>query len=80
MVEVLWCNVVDIVYCIFGESYLLVFDVLYDVNGICIIVICYEGVVLNMVDVYGKLIGWLGICFVICGFGVIYVVNGVYMV
>lgn len=44
------------------------------------VVCCYEVVVVNMVEVVGKLIGCLGIVFVMCGFGVIYVLIGVYIV
>lgn len=66
---------------VLGESYLVVLDVLYDIEGLFDFVLCCnEGGVVFMVVVWGKLMGQLGICFVMCGLGVINVLIGVYMV
>lgn len=42
------------------------------------ICVCYEEMVVFMVGVYVKFIGEVGVCLVILGLGVIYLLNGFY--
>ena len=60
---------VDRVFCVPGESYLVVLDALFDMPDIQVVVAKHEGAAANMADADGKLTGRPGICFVTRGPG-----------
>lgn len=67
---------VDCIFGVLGEENL---DFLELLCGLCIelVFICYEQVVVFMVVMYGRFIGWFGVCFVMLGFGVLNFLIGV---
>jgi len=70
LVEALAIQGVDLVFCVPGESYLAVLDVLYDRQKSIRLVVCrHEAAAANMAEAHGKLTGRPGICFVTRGPG-----------
>ncbi len=70
LVDTLKINDVDTAFCVPGESYLPVLDALHDEQDAIRLIVCrQEGGAAYMAEVYGKLTGRPGICFVTRGPG-----------
>lgn len=71
---------VEFIWGYFGGLVFYIYDELYKQDKIQYVLVCYEQVVVYVVDVYVCFIGNVGVCFVMLGFGVINVVIGIVMV
>ena len=70
LVEQLKIHGTDLAFCVPGESYLPVLDALYENREAIRLITCrHESAAANMAEVYGKLTGRPGICFVTRGPG-----------
>ena len=70
---------VDTIYCVPGESYLPVLDVLHDAKDNIRLIVCrHEGAAANMAEAHGKLTGAPGVCIVTRGPGATHASVGVH--
>lgn len=83
LMDVLWCYGVDMIFGYFGGVIFLIYDVFYIVESegwVKYILVWYEQVGIYVVDVYVCVIGKVGVCFGMLGFGVINLVIGIVIV
>jgi len=79
LVEALAIQGVDLIFCVPGESYLAVLDVLYDRQKTIRLVVCrHEAAAANMAEAHGKLTERPGICFVTRGPGATHASTGLH--
>jgi acetolactate synthase-1/2/3 large subunit len=79
LVEALAIQGTDLIFCVPGESYLAVLDVLYDRQKTIRLVVCrHEAAAANMAEAFGKLTGRPGICFVTRGPGATHASTGLH--
>src|ERR1700757_3173701 len=79
LIDTLRAQGVDTIYCVPGESYLPVLDVLHDAKDNIRLIVCrHEGAAANMAEAHGKLTGAPGVCIVTRGPGATHASVGVH--